>query len=179
MAILIQLFMSFFKIGLFTLGGGYAMLALIQQEITRHGWMTAQEFVSVVGIAEMTPGPIAVNAATFVGFRSGGVAGALLATLAVVLPSLISVTLVSRAWEKYKSSKAVQFVFAGIRPVVVGLVAAAALLVGRATFENLGLSGGHYLGLLITLVAFYGVAFRKWDPIKVLIGSAVLGLFVF
>ncbi len=83
--IFLQLFFClFFKIGLFTIGGGYAMLAIIQEEIIRHGWMTSAEFVDIVGVAEMTPGPIAVNAATFVGYRSAGVAGALIATAAVV-----------------------------------------------------------------------------------------------
>ena len=85
--ILLKLFVTFFKIGLFTIGGGYAMLALIRQEIVRHGWLTVQEFVDIVGIAEMTPGPIAVNAATFVGYRTAGLGGALLATAGVALPS--------------------------------------------------------------------------------------------
>ena len=84
--ILLQLFYSFFKIGLFTIGGGYAMLAIIQQEIVRYGWLTRAEFVDIVSIAEMTPGPIAVNAATFVGYRSAGLAGALAATTASFCP---------------------------------------------------------------------------------------------
>ncbi len=177
--ILLQLFGAFFKIGLFTLGGGYAMLALIQQEIVRYGWMTPQDFVDVVGIAEVTPGPIAVNAATFVGFRSAGFFGALVATSAVVLPSLISVVLVSSVWEKYKRSKTVQSMFAGIRPVVVGLVGAAAVMVGLATFQYLD-QGSHQLWtLMFAGVTFYVVAFRRWHPIKVLIGAALLGLIVF
>ncbi|HHT90604.1 MAG: chromate transporter [Bacillota bacterium] len=177
--ILFQLFSAFFKIGLFTLGGGYAMLALIQQEIVRYGWMTPQEFVDVVGIAEVTPGPIAVNAATFVGFRTAGVQGALVATGAVVLPSLISVMIVSRVWARYKNSHIVQNMFAGIRPVVVGLVGAAAVLVGLATFRSLS-SGIHGLyTLVLGGLTFYGVAFRKWDPIKVLVGAALIGLIVY
>lgn len=177
--IFIQLILAFFKIGLFTLGGGYAMLALIQQEIVRYGWMTPQEFVDVVGIAEMTPGPIAVNAATFVGFRSAGFFGALIATFAVVLPSLISVTIISRFWEKYKTSKGVQNMFAGIRPVVAGLVGAAAVMVGKATFEVLDFGSPLFWTLGITIVSFLGVTFKKWDPIKVLIVAALVGLFVF
>lgn len=177
--ILLQLFLSFLKIGLFTVGGGYAMLALIQEEITRYGWMTSQEFVDVVGIAEMTPGPIAVNAATFVGYRSAGVVGGLIATTAVVLPSLLSVLLVSKFWEKYKSSQGVQSVFAGIRPVVAGLVGAAAIMVGSATLHTVSSGLLNVFTLLLAAIVFWGVYFRKWDPIKVLIASALVGLFIF
>lgn len=177
--IFMQLFGAFFKIGLFTLGGGYAMLALIRQEIIRYGWLTLQEFVDIVGIAEMTPGPIAVNAATFVGFRSAGVAGALVATSAVVLPSLISVIIVSRVWQKYKNSPVVQHMFAGVRPVVVGLVGAAAVLMGRSTFEVLTSIPQQVVTLILACVVFYGVAFRKWDPIKALIAAALVGLVAF
>ena len=174
-----KLFFSFFKIGMFTIGGGYAMLALIQQEIIRHGWMTPEEFVDVVGIAEITPGPIAINSATFVGFRTAGIVGALLSSLAVVLPSVICVSIVTRVWERYKQARLVQNMFAGLRPVVAGLVAAAAVLIALATFRYVE---GYLSQLWTALIAgatFYVVAFRKWDPIKVLVGAAVLGLLIF
>ncbi len=174
-----QLFGAFFKIGLFTFGGGYAMLTLIRQEILRYAWMTPQEFLDIVGIAEVTPGPIAVNAATFVGFRSAGVRGALLATFAVVLPSFISVILVSRVWQKYKSSQSVQFVFAGIRPVVVGLVGAAAVTLGIATFEVLNSLSYQLWTVALAAFVFYGVAVKRWDPIKMIVGAALLGLLIF
>ena len=155
------------------------MLALIRQEILRYGWLTPQEFVDIVGIAEVTPGPIAINAATFVGFRTGGVQGALIATFAVVLPSLLGVILVSRVWEKYKNSQSVQFVFSGIRPVVVGLVGAAAIMVGITTFEVLHTLHEQLWTLFLAALVFYGVAFKKWDPIKMIIGAALLGLIIF
>lgn len=177
--ILAQLFLTFFKIGIFTFGGGYAMLALIQQEITTRGWMTAQEFVDVVGIAEMTPGPIAVNAATFAGYRIMGLPGALVATSAVVLPSLISVLIVSKVWEKYKNSKGVQWSFAGIRPVIVGLVGAAAIMVSTATLQSLELEFSKFVTIALAAGVFYGVVFRKWNPIKVLLVCALVGLVVF
>jgi len=174
-----QLFASFFKIGLFTIGGGYAMLALIQQEIVRLGWMTPQEFVDVVGIAEVTPGPIAINSATFVGFRTGGIPGALLASFAVVLPSLLCVSVVSRMWNRYKEARLVQFMFAGIRPVAAGLVAAAAVLIALATFRYVqGFPGKLWTGL-IAAGCFYGVGVKKWNPIKVLMIAAVLGVLLF
>lgn len=177
--IYVQLFGAFFKIGLFTLGGGYAMLALIRQDIIRYGWLTPAEFVDIVGIAEMTPGPIAVNAATFVGYRSAGIGGALLATSAVVLPSLISVFIISRVWERYKTSQMVQDMFKGIRPVVVGLVGAAAIQVGASTLQVLTSLSHQGMTLLLAAATFYGVAFKKWDPIKVLAGCALIGLFIF
>lgn len=174
-----QLISSFFKIGMFTLGGGYAMLAVIQQEIVRHGWMTPQEFVDVVGIAEITPGPLAINSATFVGFRLAGIPGALVSSLAVVVPSLISVTIVSRMWEKYKSSRVVRNMFAGIRPIVAGLVAAAGITLGLATVQHAGSLPSQLWSVAIAAVCFYGVAIKKWDPIKVLVAAALVGLVIF
>lgn len=177
--ILFQLFFAFFKIGLFTIGGGYAMLTIIQQEIIRYGWMTRGEFVDIIGIAEMTPGPIAVNAATFVGYRSAGVIGAVIATSAVVLPSLISVLIVARVWEKYKSSRGVQGMFAGVRPVVVGLVGAAAVMVAQASLQTLTGLGLRFGTLVLAAASFAGVYFKKWDPIKILLAAALLGLLIF
>ncbi|HHT43690.1 MAG TPA: chromate transporter [Firmicutes bacterium] len=177
--ILWQLFSAFFKIGLFTIGGGYAMLALIQQEIVSRGWMTPQEFVDVVGIAEVTPGPIAINSATFVGFRTGGIPGALSASLAVVLPSLICVMIVSRMWEKYKSAHVVQSMFAGIRPVVAGLVAAAAVLIATPTLKYAEGIASQLLTLVIAAAAFYAVGVKKFDPIKVIAGAALVGILIF
>lgn len=174
-----QLFASFFKIGLFTIGGGYAMLALIQQEIISHAWMTPQEFVDVVGIAEVTPGPIAINSATFVGYRLGGVPGALLASLAVVLPSLLCVSIVSRMWERYKEASLVQNMFAGIRPVVAGLIAASAVLIAVATFKYVeGVLSQVWTGL-IAVGTFYGVGVKRLHPIPLLLVAAVLGLVLF
>ncbi len=177
--IFLQLFFAFFKIGLFTIGGGYAMLAIIQEEIIRHGWMTSAEFVDIVGVAEMTPGPIAVNAATFVGYRSAGVAGALIATAAVVLPSLISVLIVAKVWEKYKSSRGVQGMFAGIRPVVAGLVIGAAVMVARASLQALEGADAGVGTVLLAAAAFLGIYFKKWDPIKILLAAGLLGLIIF
>lgn len=177
--ILIQLFTSFFKIGLFTIGGGYAMLALIQEEIIRYGWMTSQEFVDIVGIAEMTPGPLAVNAATFIGYQTAGLSGALLATAAVVLPSLISVLIVSKFWERYKSSLGVQATFAGIRPVVVGLIGSAAFLVASSSLQATGSGISNVATLALAVVMFLGLILKDWDPIQVLLASAVIGLIFF
>lgn len=176
--ILLQLFLSFFKIGLLTIGGGYAMLAVIQQEILRHAWLSPSEFVDIVGIAEMTPGPIAINAATFVGYRSAGLLGSLTATLAVVLPSFLSVLLVSRFWRRYKDLSKVQAFFAGVRPTVAGLVLTAAFFLGRASFQ--ALPSGFLLPSALLAGGVFGAVFvAKADPIRVLIICALLGLFIF
>ena len=105
--VLIKLFLAFLKIGAFTFGGGYAMIAMIQAEAERHGWLTQEELVDFVALSESTPGPLAVNMATFVGIRTGGILGAIIATIGIVLPSFIIILIIAKCFEKYKKSKAV------------------------------------------------------------------------
>ena len=123
--IYLQLFYTFFKIGLFGFGGGYAMLSMIQGEVvTRYGWVTSQEFTDIVAISQMTPGPIGINAATYVGFTStGSVWGSIVATFAVVFPSFILMLTISKFFLKYQKHPVVESIFAGLRPAVVGLLA--------------------------------------------------------
>ncbi len=125
---LAQLFLSFLQVGAFSVGGGYAAMPLIQaQVVERFSWLTMEEFTNLITIAEMTPGPIAVNAATFVGLRIGGVPGALIATFGCILPSLILVSVLSWAYARFRSGQAMQTVLSLLRPVVVALIASAAL----------------------------------------------------
>ena len=124
------LFSVFFRIGVFNFGGGLAMLPLIFQSVQDFGLMTAQEFSDLVAISQITPGPIAVNAATFVGYSYGGVLGALAATFGVCFPSFVLMLIVMRFLDKFNKSKVVQGAFDGIRPVTVGLIAAAAFFIG-------------------------------------------------
>ena len=129
---LLHLLWSFFQIGLFSIGGGYAAMPLIQSQVVdQYGWLTMQEFTDLITIAEMTPGPIAVNSATFVGIRIAGFPGALIATLGCILPSLIVVTILAHVYYKYKGAKALDTVLACLRPVVVALIAAAGLNILR------------------------------------------------
>lgn len=130
----LQLFYTFFKIGLFGFGGGYAMLSMIQGEVvTRYGWLTSQEFTDIVAISQMTPGPIGINSATYVGFTAtGSVWGSIIATLAVVLPSFILMLAISKFFLKYQKHPVVEAVFSGLRPAVVGLLASAALVLMNA-----------------------------------------------
>ena len=122
--IYLKLFWTFFKIGLFTFGGGYAMIPLIQEEVTKNGWLTAEEVIDIVGIAESTPGPIAVNLATFVGTSQMGFLGALVATLGVILPSFIIILLIAIIFKKIMDNKYVKSILKGINPVIIGLILA-------------------------------------------------------
>ena len=132
MTALLQLFWSFFQVGLFSFGGGYAAMPMIQAKAVEHyHWLTMGEFTDLMTIAEMTPGPITVNSATFVGIRMAGIPGALVATMGCILPSLIIVSLLSWLYEKYRSMDAMQAVLACLRPAVVALIASAALTILR------------------------------------------------
>jgi len=133
MSTMLELFTAFFRIGLFSFGGGYAMIPLIQSEIERHGWLSASQFADIIAVAEMTPGPIAINSATYVGYQTAGVAGGLIATTGVVMPSLILVLLVARLIGGFQKHPLNTAVFYGIRPVVVGLILSAALFIARTT----------------------------------------------
>ncbi len=143
--IYLQLFYTFFKIGLFGFGGGYAMLSMIQGEVvTRYGWVSSQEFTDIVAISQMTPGPIGINAATYVGFTStGSVWGSIIATFAVVLPSFILMLTISKFFLRYQKHPVVESIFDGLRPAVVGLLASAALVLMNV--EKFRFTYGRYL----------------------------------
>lgn len=180
-----QLFSGFFKIGLFTVGGGYAMLPLMQQEIERYGWITAGEFVDIIAIAEMTPGAIAVNAATFAGFRTASILGAIVATAALALPSLLIIIPLSNFWETHQDHPVLKAIFSGIKPAVAGLIVAAAIYIGQtALLYDIDpvKKGGLPIdprSVIIAVGVFAAVRKLKADPIKTIIVSAVVGLIVF
>ena len=178
----LRLFAVFLKIGAFTFGGGYAMIPLIQKEITeKRGWMTDDDVLEIVAIAESTPGPIAVNAATFVGFRVCGFRGALLATLGVVLPSFVCILIVARCFEAFRSSFVVQGCMTGLKPAVVGLIGASVLSVAATVFVPSGISAAvltdpsFYASLVIFAVCAL-LAFKKAHPILVICLAAALGI---
>lgn len=158
--IYLQLFYTFFKIGLFGFGGGYAMLSMIQGEVvTRYDWVSTQEFTDIVAISQSTPGPIGINAATYVGFTAtGSIWGSVIATFAVVLPSFILMLTISKFFLKYQKHPAVEAVFSGLRPAVVGLLASAALVLMNV--ENFGSPTDDtytfVISIIIFLVAFIG-----------------------
>ena len=168
-----QLFCSFFKIGLFGFGGGYAILSLIQHEIERYGWMTQQEFTDIIAISQMTPGPIGINSATYVGYTaSGSVLGAMIATFAIVLPSFIIMLLLCRLYLRLRGNTYIEGAFVGLRPVVVGLIAAAALLLMNA--ENF-IDYKSYILFGLALLGMY----KKVHPIILIILAGCLGLLLY
>lgn len=179
--IYIKLFLTFFKIGLFTFGGGYAMLPLIQSEALAHGWMDNTELINFVAISESTPGPFAINMATFVGTETGGIFGGFCATLGVVMPSFIIIILVATFYEKFKKNKLVSGGMTGLRPAAIGLIAAAALsLAGTVFFAN-GINIAafknveFYISAVVCIVMTV-LALKKVHPIKIITASAVIGI---
>ena len=174
----LSLFWTFFKIGAFTFGGGYAMLALIQSEVTAHGWMALSEVVDFVAVSESTPGPLAVNLSTFVGQRVGGFFGAVCATLGVVLPSFLLILLVARCYTAFQKSRVVSGCMAGLRPAVLGMIGTALFSVaGTVLLPSGALVPDVKLAAALGIFALSAVlAFRKVHPIVILCLSAVLGI---
>lgn len=181
--IFLQLFYTFFKIGLFGFGGGYAMLSMIQGEVvTRYGWLTAQEFTDIVAISQMTPGPIGINSATYVGFTaSGSVWGSIVATFAVVLPSFILMLTISKFFLKYQKHPIVEAIFSGLRPAVVGLLASAALVLMNS--DNFSTpqddTYSFIISCLIFVIAFVGTKKYKANPILMIIACGIAGLILY
>ncbi|HBT51746.1 MAG TPA: chromate transporter [Petrotoga sp.] len=162
------LFFSFFEIGLFGFGGGYAMIPLIQTHFERRGWMSLQEFLDLIAIAEVTPGPIAINSATFVGFKVFGLLGSLVATMGVILPSLIIGLLIGRFF-KNGNGNTQQNILKFLKPTVIGLILGSAYTMGITNIVNL-MSFLIFIGVLLLLF------FTKLNPIFIIIMTGVLGI---
>ena len=162
-ATLVQLFVSYLKIGFFGFGGGYAMLSLIHSEVVVHnGWLTNSEFTDIVAISQMTPGPIAINSATYIGYEVAGIVGSVVATVAVCLPALTLMMLITHFFLRLSGNRYIKGVVGGMRPVVVGMIASAALLWSWAIF-----------GVAVLLSA------RKVNPILIIVGAAVAGVVIY
>ncbi|MCD7899066.1 MAG: chromate transporter [Bacteroides sp.] len=181
--IYLELFYSFFKIGLFGFGGGYAMLSLIQGEVvTRHAWLTAQEFTDIIAISQMTPGPIGINSATYVGFTAtGNIWGAITATFAVTLPSFILMLTISKFFLKYQKHPVVVSIFDGLRPAIVGLLAAAALvLMNKDNFSSPTEDSYTFIiSICLFLVAFIGTRKFKINPIIMILVCGLAGFLLY
>jgi chromate transporter len=183
--IYLQLLISFFQVGLFGIGGGYATLPLIQdQVVTLHQWLTMKEFTDVITISQMTPGPIAINSATFVGIRIAGVAGALVATLGCILPSCIIVMLVSHFYFKYQNLSLVRGILDGLRPAVVALIASAGISILLLALFNVETFLRNMPAVDVKALVIFAVSLfilRKWkaDPIYVMLGTAAAGIVVY
>ncbi len=181
--IYLSLFLSFLQVGMFSIGGGYAAIPLIQSQVVGlHGWLSLSEFTDLVTIAEMTPGPIAVNSATFVGTRIAGLPGALVATFGCILPSCFIVSLLAYIYYKYKELGALQSVLSSLRPAVVALIASAGLsILGLVAFSGAApaLSAVNWVGVALFAGALFVLRKFKWNPILVMSLCGVLGLVLF
>lgn len=178
---LLQLFWSFFQVGLFSIGGGLAAMPLIQNQVVDlHHWLTLTEFADLITIAEMTPGPIAINSATFVGIRIAGIEGAVIATLGCILPSCIIVSVLAWIYFKYKDLTIIRGVLSGLRPAVVALIASAGLTIltlavwGQKGF-SFNVSSINFISITLFIASIF--ILRRWkpNPIAVMFGSGVIG----
>lgn len=177
----LSLFLSFLKIGVVSFGGGYAMIPVIEYEVQSHGWLSTQEFTDAVAIAGMAPGPIATNSAVFVGYKVGGFFGAITSAFAVSLPSLLIVILISTFIYKIGKSNWMTHIFYGLRPVITGLIAYAAIrfalqndIIG--TVDKLGVDLG---GLLFLGGALALLLYTKINPVFIIILSGIMGIVVY
>lgn len=170
MSILIQLFFTFLKIGTFSFGGGYAMIPFIQREIIEnHHWINNNVFMDIIGISQMTPGPIAINSATFVGYKVSGVLGSIAATLGVVTMSFILVSIVSKAMEKFKESKVLRGALLGMRPVLIALIIQAFFDLAKDAYIDIK-------SVIITLIIGALLLSKKVHPIIAIIISGIFGI---
>ena len=185
----LTLFLEFLKIGLFTFGGGYAMIPLIKETVLKHGWLSEEQLLNMIGVSEVTPGPIAINMATYVGSTQAGILGAILCTLGVVLPAFIIMLLISILLKKYMKNKYVQSALSGIKFVAVALILASALTIFAdvvfpyTTGEGATISVNFVaIKMLVLITAGYfllKILFKKKPgPISIIVMSAVIGLMV-
>ncbi len=177
--IFLELFYVFFKIGLFGFGGGYAMLSLIQFEVVDHfAWMSITEFSDMLAVSQMTPGPVSINTATYVGFMVAGIPGAVVATVSLCLPSVAMMYLVIRFMMNNSENKFVQRIMSYLRPVLGGLILAAALmLVNKESFCDFGI-GERNISVLIFIASFVALFFYKVNAMLLLLLSGIIGLLV-
>lgn len=175
--IYLELFLTFLKIGAFTFGGGYAMLPLIQEEVIKNGWLNMQELVDFVAVSESTPGPFAINISTYVGYETGGLLGAFLSTLGVVLPSFIVILLVAKFYVKFRKSNVVNGCMDGLRPAVIGLIGSSVISVGITVFSTAYSIGTYYIiASVVILVVLSAIYYKNKNPIVIILASAVLGI---
>lgn len=186
--IFLELFWTFFKIGAFTFGGGYAMLPLMQEQVLAKGWMPLNMIIDFIAVSESTPGPFAINMATYIGSQMGGqygVLGALLgsfcATLGVVFPSFVIILIIANIYEKFKESNTVKGVMTGLKPAVVGLIGSAALSIFLSVFVPNGIDLSYFsqISLYVYIAIFVisiTMAFKKVHPIIIILFSAAIGI---
>lgn len=173
MTVVTELFLTFLKIGAFSFGGGYAMIPLMKMQVVDiHPWMTSLEFLDILGIEGIIPGPVAINLATLLGQKVAGIQGSLAATFAVVLPSFFIVTIIAKFLDKYRNSDVVNSFFKGLRPITVGL-----MIAGCITVFSTGVT--QLKDFILFAVFFYLMAYRDFHPIATILIAAVIGMVFF
>lgn len=184
------LFLEFLKIGAFTFGGGYAMIPFIQETVLKHGWLTNQELIDFIAVSESTPGAFAVNISTYVGSQVGAgengfigsIAGAVIATMGVVLPAFLIILIIAKIYEKFKSSKTVKGAMFGLKSTVVGLIGAAVISIALEVFFVNGFSANvfttstFWFSLVVFAVMLFLLLYKKLSPVIIIGISAVLGI---
>lgn len=177
--IYIRLFFTFLKIGAFTIGGGYAMLPLIESEVIKNGWLEMQELVNFIAVSESTPGPFAVNISTYVGGETAGLLGAICATAGVVLPSFVIILVISKCFLAFKQSKVLEGGMRGLRPAVVGLIAGAVVSIGESALFPEGIGSISGISFMYSCLIFFLMLFlqsKKVHPIGIIIASGLMGV---
>lgn len=186
--IYLQIFVSFFQIGLFSFGGGYAALPLIENQVINvHNWLSLAEFADLITISQMTPGPIALNAATFVGTRVGGLLGAIVATMGCVAPSCIIVLMLAYLYNKYKNLSTIQGMLNGLRPAVVSLIASAGISIlslalfksEDVTITNMSFSDINIVSVILVAIGVFVLRRYKANPIHIILASGIIGFVVY
>lgn len=186
--IYIDIFISFFKIGLFSIGGGYAALPLIKNQVLEaHKWLTVEEFADLLTISQMTPGPIGLNASTFVGTKVAGLPGAVIASIGCIMPSCIIVLILSYFYFKYKKLSSIQGVLKGLRPAAVSLIASAGLSILTLTvfktegisLLNAELSDINFISIIMVAISVFILRKYKADPIIVMVGTGIAGALIY
>lgn len=182
--IYLKLFFTFFKIGLFSIGGGLATLPFLQDLANNEAWLTSKELIDMIAISESTPGPIGINTATFVGYKAAGLLGGIITTLGIITPSIIIIILIAHYFKRFNEKPLVQGAFLGIRPAVTGLIASVCFQVIKISilnFDNFKVSGNilnliNFKETLLFIVIFYLIYKYKKHPILYLVGAAFIGI---
>ena len=179
MSIYIKLFYEFFKTGLFAIGGGLATLPFLHEISEKTGWFTTQDISNMIAVSESTPGPIGINMSTFVGFHTGGILGGIIATMALIIPSIIIIEFISTILTRFKESKIIQYIFYGIRPASTALIAVAGAAVFRTAMliESTDISI-NYIAVLACALLFVAIRIFKLHPLVYIAAAAVSGIFL-
>lgn len=181
--IYLELFINFLKIGAFTFGGGYAMLPLIREQIMAYGWMTEEELINFIAVSESTPGPFAINISTYIGMETGELFGAFCATLGVVIPSFIIILIIAKCFGHFQESRIIKGCMAGLKPAVIGLIAAAVISTGKTVFFPSSVSvSSLWATSFISSALIFGemliLALKKVHPIIIIVLSGIIGIIV-